>query len=174
MKTLKKTIATAVVAATALLSLSACSQSQEAASAPAPTQQVSEDKTAPKAVETIKAFFASATTEKIATTEPSAAGPELFDDALKLVDKDAAAEPLTSALTDLAVLKVSHPSSELTVEVNESGVVVDGDKASVPADQISIKSAGEKVANSDALADRINDLVFRDGAWVISFPSAAK
>lgn len=174
MKTLNKTIATAVVAASALLGLSACSQSQESAPAPSASQQATDDRTAPKAVETIKAFFASATTEKIGTTDPAAAGPELFDDALKLVDKDAEAEPLTSALTDLGLLKVTNPSSELTVEVNESGVVVDGDKASVPADQISIKSAGVKVANSDALADRINDLVFRDGAWVMSFPSAAK
>jgi hypothetical protein len=173
MKTFSKTIATAVIAASALLSLAGCSQSQEAAPAPA-SQQVTDDRTAPKAVETIKAFFASATTEKIATTDPAAAGPELFDEALKLVDKEAEAEPLTSALQDLAVLKVGHPSSELTIEVNESGVVLDGDKASVPADQISIKSAGEKVANSDALAGRINDLVFRDGAWVMSFPSAAK
>lgn len=173
MKTLKKTIATAVIATSALIGLSACSQAQEASPAPA-TQQVSEDRTAPKAVETIKAFFASATTEKIATTDPAAAGPELFDDALKLVDKDAEAEPLTAALQDLAVLKVGHPSSDLTIEVNESGVVLDGDKATVPADQISIKSAGEKVSNSDALAGRINDLVFRDGAWVMSFPSAAK
>lgn len=172
MKTFQKTIATAAVAAAALLGVSACSPAQESAPAETAVQQNAEDRTAPKAAEAIKAFFAAATTEKIATADPASAGPELFDDALKLVDTDAAAEPLTAALTDLAVLKVGN-ASELTVVVNEAEVVVDGDKASVPVSHIEIKAAGEKVANSDVLADRINDLVFRDGAWVMSFPSAS-
>ena len=173
MKTFSKTIAAAAVAATMLIGVGACSPAQESAPAPS-APQPAEDRTAPKAAETIKAFFASATTEKIATADPATAGPELFDDALKLVDTDAEAEPLTAALSDLAVLKVGHPASELTVEVNEAEVVLDGDKASVPASHISVKAAGEKVANSDELAEKINDLVFRDGAWVMSFPSASK
>jgi hypothetical protein len=174
MKTFGKSITAAAVAATVLIGVSACSPAQETAPAPSATQQSTENRTAPKAVETIKSFFASATTEKIATADPAAAGPELFDDALKLVDPEAEAEPLTAALTDLAVLKVGNPASELTVEVNEGEVVLDGDKASVPASHISVKAAGEKVANSDELAEKINDLVFRDGAWVITFPSASK
>lgn len=169
----KKTIVSAAVAAFALIGLSSCSAAHETAPAPAAAQQV-EDRTSPKAVETIKAFFAATTTEAIAAADPATAGPELFDEALTLVDPEAEAEPLTSALTDLGVLKVGNPASELSIEVNEADIVLDGDKASVPASQISIKAAGEKVANSDALAEQVNDLVFRNGAWVMSFPSASK
>lgn len=172
-KTIVSAAATAAVAVSALIGLSSCSQAQETAPAAEAVQQV-EDRTAPKAAETIKSFFAATTTEAIAAADPATAGPELFDEALTLVDVDAEAEPLASALTDLGVLKIGNPSSELSIEFAESEIVLDGDKASIPASQISIKAAGEKVANSDALAEQINDLVFRDGAWVMSFPSASK
>lgn len=169
-----RSLGAAALIASVLLGSSACSSSQTAPAAePTATATVASEDASNAAVATaIKDFFATATSEEIGAAFPDKASDETFKPVLDKIDIDAPAAPLKKAVTDLALLKVSDPKAELAVTVDDSAVSIDGTSASVPASAVSITSGGTKVANSDELAAEINQLVYRDGSWLITFPQA--
>lgn len=161
-----------VLALTAAVAFGAagCSQNTPAA-APSPTVD-STQLTGAKAAEAIKAFVAAGTSDTVAAAVAKKATAETFAPAVKFLDKDAASATVQDVVSDLVLVKMAAPKAAVSVDVDESKVVVDGQTATVPVQAVTVKSAGKKVANSDVLAAEINDLVFRDGAWVITFPAA--
>ncbi|QOD05722.1 hypothetical protein [Pseudarthrobacter sp. BIM B-2242] len=169
-----RSLGAAALIASILLGSSACSSSQNTPAAePTATATVASEDASNAAVATaIKDFFATATSEEIGAAFPDKASEETFKPVLDKIDIDAPAAPLKKAVTDLALLKVSDPKAELAVTVDDSAVSIDGTSASVPASAVSITSGGTKVANSDELAAEINQLVYRDGSWLITFPQA--
>ena len=171
MKTVRSISAAALIAGV-LLGASACSS-------PAPTDQPSataaaEDakKTPAEAAAAMKSFFSAATSDEIGAAFPDKATEDTFAPVLAKADTSSPA-PLKKAVGDLALLKVSDPKAALAVAVDESQVKIDGQTATVPVSAVSVTSGGTKVANSDALAADFNNLVFRNGSWVIAFPAAA-
>lgn len=165
----------AALIASILLGSSACSSNQSAAPAPSPSATATvaaEHATNAAVAGAIKDFFATATSDEIGAAFPDKASEATFKPVLDKIDIEAPAVPLKKAVTDLALLKVSDPKAALAVTVDDSAVSIDGTKASVPASAVSVTSGGAKVANSDALAAEINQLVYRDGAWLITFPQA--
>jgi len=175
-KNILRSLSGAALIASVLLGSTACGQGA-ASSAPTPAATVAPDKATPAEVSgAIKSFFATATSDEIGAAFPDKATDKTFAPVLAKIDLAAPAAPLKKAVTDLALLKVSDPKAALAVTVDDSQVVVDGLSASVPAAAVSVTSAGVKVPNSDVLASEVNHLVFRDGAWQISFldaPSAS-
>lgn len=156
-----------------LLSGTGCGSNTAPAAEPSPAATVAPEKNNAAAVGgAIKGFFAAATSEQIGAAFPDKVTEETFTPVLAKVDVSAPAAPLKKAITDLALLKVSDPAAALAVSVDESKVVIDGLNASVPASAISVTSGGNKVANSDALSAGLSNVVYRDGAWLVTFPEA--
>lgn len=172
-KNVFRSLGGAALIASVLLGSSACGSSPSAAPAPTPSATVAPEKATNAAVgSAITGFFATATSEQIGAAFPDKATDTTFAPVLAKIDTAAPAAQLKKAVTDLALLKVSDPKAALAVKVDETKVAIDGVKASVPASAISVTSGGIKVANSDALASEINHLVYRDGAWLVTFPEA--
>lgn len=171
---ISRSLGAAALIVSVLLGSSACSSSQSAAPAAEPTTATVAAEHANNAAVAgaIKDFFATATSEEIGAAFPDKASEETFKPVLDKIDIDAPAAPLKKAVTDLALLKVSDPKADLAVTVDDSAVSIDGTSASVPASAVSITSGGAKVANSDVLAAEINQLVYRDGSWLITFVQA--
>lgn len=162
-----------VLALTAAIALGASGCSQNApAAAPSPTVD-STQLTGAKAAEAIKGFVAAGTSDEVAAAVADKATAETFAPAVKFLDKDAATETVQNTVSEFVLVKMADPKAAVAVEVDESKVVVDGQKATVPVSAVTVTAGGSKVANSDALADSVNDLVFRDGAWAITFPASA-
>lgn len=165
----------AALIASVLLGATACGSNSSAESAPSasPAATVAPEKATNAAVgSAISDFFTTATSDEIGAAFPDKATDTTFKPVLAKIDTSAPGAPLKKAVTDLALLKVSDPKAALAVRVDESKVAIDGISASVPASAISVTSGGNPVANSDALASEINHLVFRDGAWLVTFPEA--
>lgn len=121
-------------------------------------------------VKAIEGFFTETTTDKIAAAFPDDADEKTFSAAVRYTDPAAASEDVATAMADFALLKVLDPKAQFSVTVDESKVVLGDQTATVPVEAISVKSADTAVANSAALADKVNDLVFHDGSWLIAFP----
>lgn len=171
MKNFSKNLGALALTALVALGAAGCSQNTPAA-APSATAD-SAELTSAKAVEAITGFVAAGTSEKVAADVAATATAETFAPAVKFLDKDASSEDVQNTVSDFVLVKMADPAAEVTVEVDESKVVVDGQTASVPVEAVTVKAGGTKVENSDALAEEINSLVFRDGAWVITFPASA-
>lgn len=168
-KTILRSLGGAALIASVLLGSTACGQGS-AAPAATPSATIAPEKaTAGEVTGAIKSFFATATSEEIGAAFPDKATDQTFAPVLAKIDLDAPVAPLKKAVTDLALLKVADTKAELAVMVDETKVEIQGLAASVPASAISVTSGGTKVANSDVLAAEMNRLVFRDGAWMISF-----
>lgn len=171
-KNIIRTFGGAVLIAGVLLGSSACS-SPSASPAPAATASEDSSKKTPAEVSgAIKSFFATATSEEIGAAFPDKATEDTFAPVLAKIDPAAPAAPLKKAVTELALLKVTDPAAALAVTVDEAKIVVDGQTATLPVSALSVTSGGTAVANSDALAAGFNNLVFRDGSWMIAFPAA--
>lgn len=171
MNTTLKTLAATALAGLVALGAAGCSQPTAAAPAPSPTA-TADAKTAPKAAdETIKGFFAAVTSDQVAAAFPDKADKHTFDAALKFVEAKPAVAALSGTVTDLVVLK-KDAGAPVALAVDESKIAVDGDKAVVPASAVTVTAGGKKVDNSDALAAHFHDLAFRDGNWVLTFPTA--
>jgi hypothetical protein len=166
-----RSIGGAVLIASVLLGSAACSSGPSAAPAATATEDAS--KKSPAEVSgAIKSYFAAATSKEIGAAFPDKATEDTFAPVLDKIDPAAPAAPLKKAVTDLALLKVSAPDAALDVTVDESKITVDGQTATLPVSALSVTSGGTPVANSDALAAGFNNLVFRDGSWMIAFPAA--
>jgi len=162
-----------VLALTAAIALGAsgCSQNTPAA-APSPTVD-STQLTGAKAADAIKGFVAAGTSDQVAAAVADKATAETFAPAVKFLDKDVKSESVQNTVSDFVLVKMADPKAAVSVDVDESKVVVDGQAATVPVDAVTVKAGGKKVANSDALAAEVNHLVFRDGAWAITFAAPA-
>ncbi|ACL42116.1 hypothetical protein Achl_4165 (plasmid) [Pseudarthrobacter chlorophenolicus A6] len=171
MNSITKGFGVLVLTAAVAFGASGCSQKTPDA-APSPTVDAKE-LTGGKAAEAIKGFVAAGTSDEVAAAVASQATADTFAPAVKFLDKDAASETVQNTVSEFVLVKMADPKAAVSVDVDESRVVVDGQKATVPVEAVTVSAGGKKVANSDALADSVNDLVFRDGAWVITFPAAA-
>lgn len=162
-----------LIALTAAVALGAtgCSQNTPAA---APTATVdSAELTPAKAAEAIKGFVAAGTSDEVAAAVSKGATAETFAPAVKFIDEGASSAEVQEAVSGFVLVKMADPKAAVSLEVDESKIVVDDQAVTVPVGAVTVKAGGKKVANSDALADSVNDLVFRDGAWVITFPASA-
>jgi hypothetical protein len=171
MKNITKGFGVLALTAAIAFGASGCSQNTPAA-APSPTVD-STQLTGAKAAEAIKGFVAAGTSDEVATAVAKKATAETFAPAVKFLDKDSKSETVQNTVSDFVLVKMADPKAAVSVDVDESKVVVDGQKATVPVEAVTVKAGGKKVANSDVLAAEVNDLVFRDGAWVITFPAPA-
>lgn len=169
MKNITKSFGVLALTAAIALGASGCSQNAPAA-APSPTVDATE-MTGAKAAEAIKGFVAAGTSDEVAAAVADKATAETFAPAVKFLDRDAASETVQNTVSDFVLVKMADPKAAVSVVVDESKVVVDGQKATVPVEAVTVTAGGTKVANSDVLAESVNDLVFRDGAWVITFPA---
>lgn len=167
-KNILRSLGGAALIASVLLGSTACGQESSAPAATIAPEQA----TAGAVTGAIKSFFTTATSEEIGAAFPDKATDQTFAPVLAKIDLDAPVGPLKKAVTDLALLKVADTKAELSVLVDETKVEIEGLAASVPASAISVTSGGTKVANSDVLAAEMNRLVFRDGAWMVSFVEA--
>lgn len=171
MKSIIKGVAVLGVTAAVALGAAGCTSGSPNA---APTQTVDPALlTSGKAAEAIKGFVAAGTSDEVAAAVAQKATAETFAPAVKFLDKDAESVTVQNTVSEFVVVKMADPKAAVSVDVDESKVVVDGQSATVPVSAVSVMAGGKKVANSDALADSVNDLVFRDGAWVITFPAPA-
>ena len=170
MNSITKGFGAITLTAAIALGASGCSQNTPAA-APSPTVD-STQLTGAKAAEAIKGFVAAGTSDEVAAAVADKATAETFASAVNFLDKDTATDTVQNTVSDFVLVKMADPKAAVSVDVDESKVVVDGQKASVPVEAVTVKAGGTKVANSDALAESVNDLVFRDGAWVITFPAS--
>ncbi|MBG0738862.1 hypothetical protein IV500_05430 [Paeniglutamicibacter antarcticus] len=159
-----------VLALTAAIAFGASGCSQ--GSAPGPAVD-SAQLTGAKASEAIKGFVSAGTSDEVAAAVAKNPTAETFAPAVKFLDKDTATETVQNTISDFVLLKMSDTKSPVTVDVDASKIVVDGQKATVPVEAVAIKAGGNKVANSDALAETFHTMAFRDGAWVITFPASA-
>lgn len=171
MNSITKGFGVLTLTAAIVFGATACSTNTPAA-APRPTVDPTQ-LTGAKAAEAIKGFVAAGTSDEVAKAVADKATAETFAPAVKFLDKDTPTETVQNTVSDFVLVKMADPKAAVSVDVDESKVVVDGQKATVPVDAVTVKAGGAKVANSDALADSVNDLVFRDGAWVITFPASA-
>ncbi|MET4143740.1 hypothetical protein [Arthrobacter sp. UYCo732] len=171
MKSITKGFGVLALTAAVAFGAAGCAQNTPAA-APSPTVDAKE-LTGGKAAEAIKGFVVASTSDEVAAAVADKATAETFAPAVKFLDKDAASETVQNTVSDFVLVKMADPKAAVSVDVDDSKVVVDGQKASVPIEAVSVTVGGAKVANSDALADSVNDLVFRDGAWVITFPASS-
>lgn len=162
-----------VLALTAAVAFGTAGCSQNApATAPSPSADVT-DMTAAKAAEAIKGFVAAGTSDQVAADVAGTVSAETFAPAVKFLDKDASSETVQSTVSDFVMVKMADPKAVVSVDVDESKVVLEGQSATVPVEAVTVLAGGAKVANSDDLAAGVSHLVFRDGAWVITFPAAA-
>lgn len=171
MKNATKYLGTIVLSAGLLLGATGCgddSAKEDTAAAAADEAKL----TSANAVDTIEKFFEATTTDEIAAAFPDNADQKLFADAVQLTDPEAKAGDIAGAMADFALVKVFEPDAKLSISVDESKVVIKDRTATVPVEAISVKSGDKAVENSAALADEVNDLVFRDGSWLIAFPQA--
>lgn len=157
--------------AAAAFNASGCSGNNQAAT-PSPTVD-GQELTAAKAAEAIKGFVAAGTSDEVAAAVADKATAETFSPAVSFLDKYADSESVLTTVTEFVAVKMTAPKAAVAVEIDESKVVVDGQKATVPVEAMTVTAGGVKVGNSDALADSVNDLVFLDGAWVITFPASS-
>lgn len=173
MNTATKYLGTIILSAGLLLGSTACG-GDDVASKEAAAQEAADEKllTAEHAVNAIEGFFDASTSDEIAAAFPDKADEKTFSAAVQFTDPDAEGKSVAVAMADLALVKVFDAKAELSIKVDESKVVIKDRKATVPVEAISILSGDKAVANSAALADGVNDLVFRDGAWLITFPEA--
>lgn len=125
-----------------------------------------------EAAKTIEKFFEATTSDEIAADLPDNADDETFSEALQYTDPAAKSDDVATAMADFALVKVLDPAATLSIEVDESRILVKDRTATVPVEAISVKSGDKTIANSAALADEVNSLVFRNGSWLITFPSA--
>ncbi|MCC3278157.1 hypothetical protein LJ754_03150 [Arthrobacter sp. zg-Y40] len=125
-----------------------------------------------EAAKTIEKFFEATTSDEIAADLPDNADDETFSEALRYTDPTAGSDDVATAMADFALVKVLDPAAKLSIEVDASQIVVKERTATVPVAAISVKSGDKELANSAALAEEVNSLVFREGAWLIAFPSA--
>lgn len=181
MNSIIKATSTAALAALLILGASGCAgetkpePKQATESRTAVEEPVKERTgTAKEAVETIEGFFAAATSDRVAKDLKGKASGETFAEAVSFVESSSDSDRLKDAVADLAVLKLSAPKKDLKVSVDASDVVIEGDTATVPAKKLSVISGGKEVKNSNAIASQINDLVFVDGSWALTFPPAGK
>ncbi|MCC3299254.1 hypothetical protein [Arthrobacter caoxuetaonis] len=173
MKNASKYLGTIVLSAGLLFGATACGGAEEPSKES--TAAAAEEKaqlTPAKAAETIEKFFEATTSDEIAAAFPDDADEKTFSEAVQLTDPEAKVSDVAAAMADFALVKVLDPKAELSIAVDESKIVVKDRKASVPVEAISVKSGDKAVANSAELADEVNDLVFRDGSWLIAFPQA--
>lgn len=172
MKNATKYLGTIVLSAGLIFGATACGGSDEA-SKESTAAAAAEEKamlTPENAAETIEKFFESTTSDEIAAAFPDDADEKTFSAAVQLTDPEAEIADVAAAMADFALVKVLDPKAELSISVDESKIVVKDRTASVPVEAISVKSGDKALENSDALADAVNDLVFRDGSWLIAFP----
>lgn len=180
MKNATKYLGTIILSAGLLLGTTACGGDDTAAKEAAAAQEAATEReaadaklqTAEHAVDAIEGFFNAATSDEIAAAFPDKADEKTFSAAVQFTDPDADAKSVAVAMADLALVKVFDAQAELSIKVDESKVVIKDGKATVPVEAVSVLSGDKAVANSAALADGVNDLVFRDGAWLITFPEA--
>ncbi|MCQ1999927.1 hypothetical protein [Arthrobacter zhaoxinii] len=125
-------------------------------------------------VQAIEGFFAETTTDEIAAAFPDDADEKTFSAAVRYTDPAAGSEDVAAAMADFALLKVLDPKAQFSITVDESKVSLGDRTATVPVEAISVKSGDTIVANSAALAEEANDLVFHDGAWLIAFPTTSE
>jgi hypothetical protein len=157
--------------AAAAFNAAGCSSNNQAAT-PSPTVD-GKELTAAKAAEAIKGFVAAGTSDEVVAAVSDKATADSFSSAVSFLDKDAASETVLNTVTEFVVVKMTAPKAAVAVEIDESKIVVSGQKATVPVEAVTVTVDGTKVPNSDALADSVNDLVFRDGAWAITFPASS-
>ncbi|MGK3708605.1 hypothetical protein [Arthrobacter sp. IK3] len=176
MKSATKYLGTIVLSAGLLLGATACGGDNQAkedtAAATAAAAEEKAQLTAANAVGAIEDFFEATTSDEIAAAFPDDADEKTFAAAAALTDPEAKSADVASAMADFALVKVLDPKAELSISVDESKVVIKDRTASVPVEAISVKSGDKVVENSASLADEVNDLVFRDGSWLIAFPAS--
>ncbi|GAA4035686.1 hypothetical protein GCM10023063_20360 [Arthrobacter methylotrophus] len=171
MNSMTKGFGVLVLTAAVALGASGCSQNAPAA-APSPTVDSSQ-LTGAKAAEAIKGFVAAGTSDAVAKAVAGKPTADTFSPAVKFIDKDANMATVQNTVSDFVLVKMADPKAPVSVTVDDSKVVVDGQKAMVPAAAVTVTAGGKKVSNCDVLAAEVNHLVFRDGAWVITFPAPA-
>lgn len=172
MKSFTKGFTVLALAASVALGASACSQNTPQAE---PTATVDPaELTGAKAAAAIEGFVTAGTSDEVAAAVADKPTSETFVPALKFLDKSSKTATVQRTVTDFVLVKMAAPKAAVAVDVDESKVVVEGHTATVPVEAVTVTSGGKKVANSDALAESVNDLVFRDGAWVITFPESAE
>lgn len=176
MKNATKYLGTIILSAGLLLGTTSCGGDDAAAKEAATAQEAADEKlqTAEHAVNAIEGFFNASTSDEIAAAFPDKADEKTFSAAVQFTDPEAEAKSVAVAMADLALVKVFDAKADLSIKVDESKVVIKDRKATVPVEAITVLSGDKAVANSADLADGVNDLVFRDGAWLITFPEAVE
>ena len=152
---MNRTIKTAAIIAAAagiVLGASGCSQSTPASSSSSSSSADPSQLTGAKAADTIRAFVASSTSDQVAADVSTKA-------------------TVQNTVSDFVLVKMADPKAPVAVTVDDAKATVDGLTATVPVSAITVTSGGKKVANSDALAAEVSHLAYRDGAWVITFPT---
>ncbi|MFF2678062.1 hypothetical protein ACFVRT_15935 [Arthrobacter koreensis] len=173
MKNASKYLSTIVLSGGLLSGATACGGADEPAKEDEAAAAVEKANLTPaNAAATIEKFFGATTSDEITAAFSDGADEKTFSEAAQLTDPEAKVSDVAAAMADFALVKVLDPQSELSISVDESKIVVKDRSASVPVEAISVKSGGKTVDNSAALADSVNDLVFRDGSWLIAFPQA--
>lgn len=166
-----KYLGVVVVSAALLFTSTACGGQDTAAADTAAAE--AELLTPGHVVEAVEGFFAAVTTAEVAAAFPDDADETTFSAAVDFTDPEAEGKFLATAMADLALVKVLDAKADLSITVDESRVAINDRRATIPAEAIAVTSAGKPVANSPALAEAVNDLVFRDGAWLITAPDSA-
>ncbi|UKA63452.1 hypothetical protein [Arthrobacter sp. FW306-04-A] len=122
----------------------------------------------------IQLFFAASTSDQIGAAFPDKATDDTFTLVLDKMDLSGQANLAKKAVTDLALLRVSDPKAVLALAVEDSKVQINGMKATVAVSALSVTSGGTKVSNNDILAADMNNLIFRNGAWVMTYPVSSE
>lgn len=176
MKKSTKYLSAIAISAGLLFGATACGGDDKAAEEAAASQAAADEKllTAEHAATAIEEFFNASTSDEMAASFEDSASEDTFAAAVQFTDPEADAKLVAAAMADLALVKVFDAKADLSIKVDESKVVIKDRKATVPVEAISVLSGDKAVENSAALADGVNDLVFRDGAWLITFPEAVE
>ncbi|WP_066303670.1 hypothetical protein [Arthrobacter luteolus] len=167
---MKRFFSLAAVAATAiLLPLAGCAQ--ETAQPQGEATSHAELLTPVEAADAAEAFFAAAISDEVAAAFPDALDQTTFADAVALTDATAPAQQVSEAITALAWLRLDGPEGELKLTVDPDKVTVKDKTAFIPADAVAITRDGKAVDDTAGIAGRIQDLVFDDGGWLVTFPA---
>jgi hypothetical protein len=127
MNSITKGFGVLALSAAIALGASGCSQNAPAA-APSPTVDATQ-LTGAKAAESIKGFVAAGTSDEVAKAVADKATAETFAPAVKFLDKDAETATVQNTVSDFVLVKMADPKAAVSVDVDESKVVVDGQKA---------------------------------------------
>lgn len=167
-----RAVGAAIFGTAFLVGTVACSGAKSPESTAAPTVPADQN-TSVAVAKSIQSFFAAATSDRIGDAFPDKATDDTFTPVLDKMDLSVPASLTKKAVTDLALLKVSSPKAALALVIDDSKVQINGTNATIPASALSVTSNGSKLSDNDVLAADMNNLTFRNGAWVVTFPAAS-